>query len=477
MYLIVEHRKDKFRKTWKLEALKKPMSVGHSRHADIRLDKSQSGITGMFEYRQGQWIYSNLKTPKDLNQSRNIAIKGSTIIPLSEGELHVSLLDRQIELFKSHDSTSVSTNKTQLWLLWKRNNKVWFSEYVSTSAKVYWPHNQKPIALTPSNNWQSIEEEGLTLSYKLANTPDSKGLFGGSLKELLDPTLRPFIAAALLGSLLTGHLTLTGTKTPEPVAPVAKKPVVTSSTVVRLEKKPIQEPLPEAPKAPVAKALEAAVAPKVALSAKAKAQRTLGKVFSQIGKQSLKTIAMGEGPKTIQITNTSVPDIVPSNAKTLKVLGSLGSGTGLQPSQFNKGATKEGGVGNGSASIGGKDLGQIAQGNVGQGNIGLLHKESEVSGGLDRDVIAKYINSQKGKILFCYERQLSANPGLFGKVSVKFQITGNGRVEAQNITESTLSNQNVESCLLQLMANWQFPEPKGGVRVLVSYPFVFKSLN
>lgn len=127
--------------------------------------------------------------------------------------------------------------------------------------------------------------------------------------------------------------------------------------------------------------------------------------------------------------------------------------------------------------VGGNGLGQISQGNVGQGDLGLLHKESEVSGGLDREVIAKYIQSQKGKILFCYERQLSANPGLFGKVSVKFQIAAGGEVDTYNISETTLGNDSVESCLLQLISQWKFPKPAGGVKVIVSYPFVFKSLN
>jgi hypothetical protein len=187
-------------------------------------------------------------------------------------------------------------------------------------------------------------------------------------------------------------------------------------------------------------------------------------------------MAVANGPKTISITATTQP--TPSSATTFKALGGIGAGSGLHPSQFTKGLVKGGGVGLGQGgSIGGTDLGQISQGNVGQGDLGLLQKESEVSGGLDRDVIAKDIQSQKGKILFCYERQLSANPGLFGKVSVKFQIAAGGEIETYNVSETTLSNESVESCLLQLISQWRFPKPKGGVKVLVSYPFVFKSLN
>jgi TonB family protein len=251
----------------------------------------------------------------------------------------------------------------------------------------------------------------------------------------------------------------------------------TASTVIRLEKKPVEAPKPAPVQNAVSKALAQATVPKTKGSPKPSMRKALGQVFSQIGRHSLKNIAVGSGPKTLALTETTNSNLVPTTAKTFKALGSLGSGTGLQPSQFTKGATKEGGAGLGKGSIGGSQFGQISQGNIGQGDLGLIHKESQVTGGLDREVIAKYIASQKGKILYCYERQLSANPGLFGKVAVKFQIAASGAVENSQITESTINNNNVESCLLQLMATWQFPKPVGGVRVQVGYPFVFKSLN
>ncbi len=30
---------------------------------------------------------------------------------------------------------------------------------------------------------------------------------------------------------------------------------------------------------------------------------------------------------------------------------------------------------------------------------------------------------------------------------------------------------------MQLISQWKFPKPEGGVRVLVTYPFVFKSIQ
>jgi hypothetical protein len=40
-----------------------------------------------------------------------------------------------------------------------------------------------------------------------------------------------------------------------------------------------------------------------------------------------------------------------------------------------------------------------------------------------------------------------------------------------------MNNKTVETCIAARIKNWQFPKPKGGGTVLVSYPFLFKSLN
>jgi TonB family protein len=473
MYLQVEHRKKDFKKTWKLESGIKPFSLGHSRNADIRLDKAHPGITGVIEFKEGKWSFTHLHKPDGFAIERFIPITGPTIIPLKDSDLHISPVDRNVHLFDTNSQKQAGAQPSWIWLVWKRNNKVWYSEFCGLDKNARWPHNRKLINLSPTTEWQTLENDGISLSYKLAAAPETKGLFNGALKGIFDPALRPYLMGALAACLLTGLLSVVGKKAEQTLVE-AKKTAISESTLIHLEKKPTP---PQPPKDAVAKALAQTAAPKTQSTPKASARKALGQVFSQIGKHSLKNIAVGTGPKTISISSTTTPTATPSTAKTFKVLGSLGTGTGLRPSQFTKGNVKDGSVGLGNGPIGGTNLGQISQGSVGQGDLGLLHKESQVTGGLDRDVIAKYINAQKGKILYCYERQLSANPGLFGKVSVKFQIGGNGGVETSNVTESTLGNASVESCLLNLIAQWTFPKPEGGVKVLVTYPFVFKSLN
>ena len=122
-------------------------------------------------------------------------------------------------------------------------------------------------------------------------------------------------------------------------------------------------------------------------------------------------------------------------------------------------------------------MGGLAAGGTGSGGVGLIEEEGEITGGLDREIIAQYIKSKLGQILYCYERQLSAKPDLFGKVAVKFTIGPSGQVEQQLIGDTTLKNATVEGCILNRVAAWKFPAPQGGTRVLVTYPFLFKSTN
>jgi outer membrane biosynthesis protein TonB len=107
----------------------------------------------------------------------------------------------------------------------------------------------------------------------------------------------------------------------------------------------------------------------------------------------------------------------------------------------------------------------------------VIDEETIVDGGLDPEVIAVYIKSQLGQIRYCYERQLSANPDLYGKVQIKFTIGGDGRVVEQSIGTTTMKNAAVEGCILRRVSGWRFPKPTGGTAVVVTYPFLFKATN
>ncbi len=162
---------------------------------------------------------------------------------------------------------------------------------------------------------------------------------------------------------------------------------------------------------------------------------------------------------------------------------SIGGGSSLdkvgpREGQGGGGSQKIAGLGTsgkGGGSSAYKGSGALSLGNVGNAEVGIIEEETEIDGGLDRDVIARVIQSHLGQIRYCYERQLSANPELYGKVLVKFTIGGTGNVVAQMVGNTSLNNAMVEGCILRRIAGWQFPQPKGGTNVLVTYPFLFKS--
>ncbi len=90
--------------------------------------------------------------------------------------------------------------------------------------------------------------------------------------------------------------------------------------------------------------------------------------------------------------------------------------------------------------------------------------------GLDKAIIRRYIRRNLGKIQYCYEKELVANPSLAGKVDVRFTIGGNG-----NVVQATGSGMPpVDACVASAIAGIQFPAPQGGGVVVVNYPFIFQ---
>ena len=99
----------------------------------------------------------------------------------------------------------------------------------------------------------------------------------------------------------------------------------------------------------------------------------------------------------------------------------------------------------------------------------------DTTGELPKAVIKAYIATKMGAIKACYQKGLQSNPDLSGKIKVKFLIQPNGAVNPAKIDESTIGNDSVESCVLNNVKVWKFPQAKGGGVTTVVYPFVFAS--
>lgn len=94
-------------------------------------------------------------------------------------------------------------------------------------------------------------------------------------------------------------------------------------------------------------------------------------------------------------------------------------------------------------------------------------------GSLDKTVIDAEIKEHMGEIRACYQNGLPGNPTLAGKVTVRFVIAPDGSVSLARIKATTLQDEEVEHCLQRRFLTFEFPEPKDGGIVVVSYPFIF----
>lgn len=472
-------------KTWKLRSEQGVLTFGNSKHADLRTTTdSIKGIQGVFEYKNEKWHYLNLdmhtQHPEMNANSSELSLDKDTEIRLGTTTLHIKVLEGRPSLFSRLEGEvaqggqgrhpfqifTVYSGTTLLETKLIPVHKTFSSKYDPSRTKF------TPEKLT---EWKKTQVAHLEISQRTVYLNDVQALKHMSPKDLVDDDGRKSLAFTGLGALLLALMFVLSPKetpleealTPPPIPP----------REARVEPQKPKKQAQSAPKevAPAKKPQQAA-APKNRGTGSSKAASMIkslasGRISSLVGKVSAAAARSANVVVTSGVAAGSAP-----TGRALAALGSInksgkdwsaeGKGTGITIS--TKG--KAGGQGT-------SGMGTLAAGKTGSGGVGLLEDEGEIVGGLDREVIAAYIRSKLGEVLYCYERQLSANPDLYGKVGIKFTISGNGAVETQRIGDTTLKNATVEGCILQRVARWKFPAPEGGTKVLVTYPFLFKSTN
>jgi hypothetical protein len=130
---------------------------------------------------------------------------------------------------------------------------------------------------------------------------------------------------------------------------------------------------------------------------------------------------------------------------------------------------------------GGGGIGALGSGNIGKGSVAgtVTHAVSRnvgAQGTIDKEAVAKVINSHLHEVSSCYERALLKTPGLAGKIVLEWQITTAGAVGFAKTKSSTMQSPAVESCILTALKAWRFP-PAKGAGVLITYPFMFNSVG
>jgi TonB family protein len=98
---------------------------------------------------------------------------------------------------------------------------------------------------------------------------------------------------------------------------------------------------------------------------------------------------------------------------------------------------------------------------------------TSVSGRLPPEVIQRIIRGNYAALRACYVRRLAAEPGLAGKITVRFVIGTNGDVTEAS-ADTAFPNAKVTACVVDAFRQLKFPAPEGGI-VTVTYPILFEA--
>jgi outer membrane biosynthesis protein TonB len=481
-------------KTWKLRSTQTKYTFGSSRLADmISISAETNGLQGMFEYRDKKWYYVSLDINKSSTAagSPSVCIEKDQTVDLGHCTLAITPVKRDQDLFlrleKAGQDARATDKKFQLFMV-RQVGKVVETKLIEMNEKFRPTMALTPIAIKviPSQEWQKQMVGDLEVSQKTVSMEDASAMGRMSMDQVIDKDSKKGVYALLALLLLFVTVGIFSPKTQtvaEMVPPQVEKKILVK-TELKPRKKRQAAPAAPAPQAAPEQQVVKKQAPPTPVNVASKVDKpstskvagmmkslTGGRISQLLGKVSAQAAKSGN----VVFANGVKAGSGPSG----RALAAVGN---IERSGRDWGTESSGGtVVIGTAGRGGgksaSGMGGLAAGGTGSGGVGLIEEESEITGGLDRDIIAQYIKSQLGQILYCYERQLSGNAGLYGKVAVKFTIGPTGKVEQQLIGNTTLKNATVEGCILNKVAAWKFPAPQGGTRVLVTYPFLFKSTN
>lgn len=467
---LVQTTNDGRVKSWKLSEGSDLLTFGCSRKADLNsIDNSVSSFESVIEYRNSEWHYISFDTN---SQRADQLIESGTTIDLHSSTLKFEAFTKDLDILAGLDRINSNGAISKKLVILSQNNKLLGVHITPPAEKfsVYAEGKHQKIDLPATNEWQKTEMYGYQIRSKIINKEDIGHLKQAVQNSSLDnESKKPFIVTLSVTAVII-FTSLFLAKKEEIIIPVTK--TSGSIVVVKNDMKKIKREQNKQN----SKSAAPTTADKGGSQGGSKTTALLkGAIGARISQLLGKVSATEARTANVLVTTQGVKAGEGASGRALAAVGKMeASGRNWNGEAVGNGSgVSTAGVGGGKGT---KGLGGgLGQGKTGSGGVGLIEDESEIVGGLDREVIAQYIKTQLGQILYCYERQLSANPNLYGKIAVKFTIAGTGQVETQSINDTTLKNLSVESCILNKVSKWKFPEPKGGTKVLVTYPFLFKS--
>jgi len=488
--ILLEHNEGgKHRKILRIKPDRGLFVIGSSREADLRIrGDGVQGCHAALRYRKPHWYIcdisgSELKVDgKPVIEAR---IDEKAAIEIGPHRIELFAKERDTEIFK--DDTIASGAALHQVVIRLRGRVVETKLLGATEPFIYSDGESDRVLPAPRDGkWVKTQIGNRVVQQRLVGAQE---IVAGEALRLDQDLRKPFITAFAVFLFMVTTIFLLSPKGEEKPPEVAldkksmdiifnakavQKKRIEARKVVRSAKARAGGTSEQATRVATNTMPEESTAPKVSDKAsaavtslrKAGLANLVGKIAKRANRQGVLVAAQGVSPDTKGAGRAFYST---GTATT----GGGGSAAKAGPTYRLGGiATKgrAGGVGNV------KDGTALAGGNVGSGDIvAMVDEETVIEGGLDRDVIAEVIRRNLGQIRYCYERQLSSNPDLYGKVLVKFTIGANGDVIEQRIDSSTLKSAMVEGCIMRRMAAWKFPEPKGGTLVRVSYPFLFKA--
>lgn len=473
-------------KTSKLRPEQRTHTFGSSRLADIiSVSTETSGIQGIIEYKNGNWWYVDLDMRESCQKSTSPTFRIFQESTLTVGDCTLDFIPMHKEenLFRRLENTTfvaTSGKQFQLYIV-RQNDKVVETRVLALNKKFKPQGSQEYVHAVPGEQWHSQKIENFEIRQKTISMEDAQVWAHVTADQLVDEDSKKGLYVVFAAALFILTVGIFSPKS-QTVETLAVPPKIAQKILVKSEIKQKRQKIQQAAAAPVEQPQPIAAtaeSPNPTTSASAggskvsKLMKSIagGRVSQLLGKVS----ASGAKSQNLIISN-GVKAGSGASGRALAGLGSMeksGRDWGNESGGSNVVIST---AGRGGGKNAGK-MGGLVAGSTGNAGVGLIEDEGEITGGLDREVIAQYIKSKLGQILYCYERQLSANPDLFGKVAVKFTIGASGAVEQQLVSDTTLKNATVEGCILNKISNWRFPTPQGGTKVVVTYPFLFKSTN
>lgn len=174
----------------------------------------------------------------------------------------------------------------------------------------------------------------------------------------------------------------------------------------------------------------------------------------------------------------SGPSSMSGHLTLLDLAGLLGATSTTAPSS-GAGGVLGGVIGTRGTSLGG-DPSLSASTSGGSGSFGTtgggtatMGSTPVIVGALDRSLVDAVLKRNLAQIRYCYQRELTKNPQLAGRIAVRFTIAPDGSVSSAEIAESTMDNELVPTCLTGRFLRFVFPAPRNQKPVIVTYPITF----